>query len=227
MSHDRGMYLDPDWATSALLIIDVQNDFASGPSAVAGTADRIPGLARLATSFRAVGRPIVHVVRSYRAGESDVDLVRRAAIESGDAVVQPGTTGADIPGALLPHDLSLDWNLLRSGEIQQIGPEESVMYKPRWSAFHRTPLDRRFRDLGIDTVVVAGCNLPNCPRATLFDASERDYRTVLVVDATSQTTPERLADLELIGVRLRTVDDAVAELSVIPPAPGAHRREDE
>ena len=213
------MYLDPDWATSALLIIDVQNDFAIGPRAVEGTADRIPELARLATSFRAAGRPIVHIVRSYAAGESDVDLVRRAAIESGDAVVRPGTRGADIPAALLPHALTLDWNLLRSGETQQIGPDESVMYKPRWSAFHRTSLDRTLRDLGIDTVVVAGCNLPNCPRATLFDASERDYRTVLVVDATSQTTPERLADLELIGVRLRTVDDAVAELSVIPPAP--------
>lgn len=50
------------------------------------------------------------------------------------------------------------------------------------------------------TVVVAGCNLPNCPRATLFDASERDFRTVLVTDAVSGVTVERLADLERIGV---------------------------
>jgi nicotinamidase-related amidase len=54
----------------------------------------------------------------------------------------------------------------------------------------------------VDTVVVAGCNLPNCPRATLFEAGERDFRTVLAVDAVSQASPERLADLAGIGVRL-------------------------
>ena len=69
------------------------------------------------------------------------------------------------------------------------------------------------RTARVDTVVVAGCNLPNCPRATLFDASERDYRTVLVADATSQVTAGRLADLELIGTRLRSVDDVVRGLS--------------
>ena len=82
-----------------------------------------------------------------------------------------------------------------------------ILYKPRWSAFHRTRLDDHLRDLDVTTVVVAGCNLPNCPRATLFDASERDYRTVLVTDATSQTTTERLDDLALIGVILAEVDE--------------------
>jgi len=48
--------------------------------------------------------------------------------------------------------------------------------------------------------VVAGCNLPNCPRATLFEASSHDYRAVLVPDATSQVTAARLDDLALIGV---------------------------
>jgi nicotinamidase-related amidase len=79
------------------------------------------------------------------------------------------------------------------------------MFKPRWSAFYRTGLDQHLRDRDVTTVVVAGCNLPNCPRATLFDASERDYRAVLVQDATSQVTDERLQDLALIGV---TVTDA-------------------
>jgi nicotinamidase-related amidase len=56
-------------------------------------------------------------------------------------------------------------------------------------------LDQHLRDRDVTTVVVAGCNLPNCPRATLFDASQRDYRTALVQDATSQVTDERLQDL--------------------------------
>lgn len=206
------MHLDPHWAASALAIIDVQTDFVSGPTAIPGTADVVPALAALAEAYRAAGRPIVHVVRSYRASESDVDLVRRAAIEAGDAPVQPGTEGAEIVRPLLRAAVRCDWEALRRGEFQRIGPGESIMYKPRWSAFHRTSLDERLRAAAVDTLVVAGCNLPNCPRATLFDASERDYRTVLVTDATSQTTPERLADLTLIGVRLESVDAVAAAL---------------
>ncbi|MFT4200907.1 cysteine hydrolase family protein [Gordonia sp. (in: high G+C Gram-positive bacteria)] len=203
-------HLSPQWASSALVLIDVQRDFVDGPSAIPGTAEKVDAMARVLDAFRGAHRPIVHVVRSYRAGESDVDSVRRAAVESGSAAVQPGSDGARIPSALV--DAEPDWELLRSGRPQTVGADELVLYKPRWSAFHRTNLDGILRDRGVTTVVVAGCNLPNCPRATLFDATERDYRAVLVTDATSQTTPERLADLELIGVRLCTVAEVVDQL---------------
>jgi nicotinamidase-related amidase len=61
--------------------------------------------------------------------------------------------------------------------------------------------------------VVAGCNLPNCPRATLFEASERDFRTVIVSDAVSQASPERLADLAGIGVSVLPAATVAASLS--------------
>lgn len=89
------------------------------------------------------------------------------------------------------------------------------MFKPRWSAFHRTQLEQWLRGEGCDTVLVAGCNLPNCPRATLFDASERDFRTALATDAVSQISDERLADLARIGVRHYSTADVVAALSTV------------
>ncbi|GED96820.1 cysteine hydrolase family protein [Gordonia crocea] len=205
-------YLSPQWPNSALVMIDVQNDFVDGPTAIPGTAERIETMARLIEAFRAARRPVVHIVRSYVPGESDVDTVRRAGIEAGSSAVQPGSVGAKVPARLV--DADPDWELLRSGEPQSVGPDEFLLYKPRWSAFHRTQLDDLLRGRGVSTVVVAGCNLPNCPRATLFDATERDYRAVLAVDATSQPTPERLADLELIGVQLLTVDDIARGLAV-------------
>jgi nicotinamidase-related amidase len=107
---------------------------------------------------------------------------------------------------VVPSGVVLDPAALLAGRPQTIGEREIVLYKPRWSGFYRTALEAWLREQGCDTVVVAGCNLPNCPRATLFDASERDFRTVLVRDAVSQVTEERVADLERIGVNVVTVD---------------------
>ncbi|MEZ0053165.1 nicotinamidase-related amidase [Mycobacterium sp. MAA66] len=198
-------YTSPELDRSALVLIDVQNDFVSGTAQVDGTAEHLPAMARLVELYRARHRPIVHVIRLYVPGGSDADPPRRAVIEAGQQIAAPHTDGAAIPATLLAHPL--DYESLLAGGVQHVGANEVVMFKPRWSAFYRTDLDRHLHDLGVTTVVVAGCNLPNCPRATLFDASERDYRAALVTDATSQVTTERLNDLRLIGVELLTMAD--------------------
>lgn len=210
-------YTSPHWDRSALILIDVQNDFVDGASPIPGTAELIPAMAQLLSAFRAAGRPVVHVVRLYVPGGGDVDPVRRAAVEGGARIAAPGTIGADVPSALLTD--RLDAELLRTGRPQSVGDEEVVLFKPRWSAFHRTTLDEHLRERGVDTVVVAGCNLPNCPRATLFDASERDYRAVVVADATSQATDQRLDDLRLIGVEVASTAQVAAALGEKPVAP--------
>lgn len=210
-------YTAPHWDRSALVLIDVQNDFVDGATPIAGTAELLPAMARLARAFRDAGRPVVHVVRLYVPGGSDVDPVRRSAVEAGARIAAPGSAGSEVPAALL--GVPLDHALLLSGAVQSVGDAEAVLFKPRWSAFHRTGLDEHLRDLGVDTVIVAGCNLPNCPRATLFDASERDYRAAVVADATSQATDQRLDDLRLIGVEVLTTADVVDALAGNPVAP--------
>lgn len=205
-------YTQPEWDRSALLVIDVQNDFVDehGALPVAGTREAVGAMTSILDAFRGARRPIAHVIRLYVPGGSDTDLPRRAAIESGLEVVAPGTAGSQIPDELRPGDTALDAEKLLAGQPQQLGPDEIALYKPRWSAFHRTVLHEWLRQRDVTTIVVAGCNLPNCPRATLFDASNHDYRTVLVTDATSQVTEDRLADLELIGTNLATARE-VAE----------------
>lgn len=204
-------YLAPRFSSSALVLIDVQNDFLDGgASPVEGTTDVVPALERLVAGYRGAGLPVVHVVRFYEPGDSDVDLVRRKRIEHGEMVVAPGTAGAEIAQSLLPRGTSLDAATLRAGQAQEVGEREAILFKPRWSAFYRTVLEEWLRKRDVDTVVVAGCNLPNCPRATLFDATERDFRSVLVLDAVSQATGERLADLEAIGVRVLDTGSVIA-----------------
>ena len=55
----------PEFARAALLTIDMQADFISGPHAVPGTEQIVPAAARLARAFRDAGLPIVHLVRLY------------------------------------------------------------------------------------------------------------------------------------------------------------------
>ena len=211
---DSTGFTEPRWRSSALVTVDLQNDFLDGgASPVPGTGAVVPTVAALAASFRGAGLPVVHVVRLYVPGGSDTDLPRRSEIEQGGRIVAPGSPGSRPAAGLLPRPVDPDPELLLASGMQDIGPGEVMMFKPRWSAFHRTGLEQWLRGHGCDTVVVAGCNLPNCPRATLFDASERDFRSVLAVDAVSGTSPERLADLEGIGVVLLDSASIIAEVT--------------
>lgn len=204
-------YVRPERENVALLTIDVQNDFTlpGAPAEIDGTADAVPRMQRLVEAFRAADAPIVHVVRLYEQDGSNVDLCRRETIESGTEIVRPGTDGAELVEELKPSaDAQLDAKQLLRGEFQAVGPREWTTYKPRWSAFYSTDLDEFLRARSVNTVVVCGCNFPNCPRTTVYEASERDYRIVLVPDATSGTYSRGLSELENIGVTVMDTDEA-------------------
>lgn len=79
------------------------------------------------------------------------------------------------------------------------------MCKPRWGAFYQTKLEQHLRDSGSDTVVLAGCNFPNCPRTTIYEASERDFRVILVSDAMSGLYDRGITECCRIGVDVRDV----------------------
>jgi nicotinamidase-related amidase len=195
----------PHWDRGALLTIDLQRDFLDdGAAAVPGTSAILPAVFRLVAAFRRAGRPVVHVVRLYLADGSNADLSRRARIRAGASIARPGTAGAQPAAGLLPAPVDLDAEALLAGRLQPAGPDEFILFKPRWNAFFGTPLDEELRARDVDTVVVAGCNYPNCPRGTLYGASERDYRAVAVPDATSGWTATAAAELSAIGVQTAT-----------------------
>jgi nicotinamidase-related amidase len=207
-------YTGPLADSAALVLIDVQHDFyAEGaPMPIEGTKAAIPAMATLVTEFRSRALPIVHVVRLYRPDGSNADLVRRQAIECGARFAVPGSAGSQIAPELLPNPVELDHERLLSGELQQIGPREHVMYKPRWGAFYQTKLERHVRDTGSDTLVFAGCNYPNCPRTSIYEASERDFRIVLVSDALSGLDDRGITECRAIGVDVRNLSATLAWL---------------
>jgi nicotinamidase-related amidase len=216
--HDH--HIEPDLASAALVTIDTQRDVLDGqPFEIPGTSAALPAMGRVARAFRAAGRPIVHILRLYLADASNVDLCRRGLIEGGLRLLAPGSDGAELAPGLAPDDAPrLDTELLLTGGVQLLGPAEVAIYKPRWGAFFRTPLEEHLRGLDISTLAFCGCNFPNCPRTSIYEASERDFRLVLVEDAISGLYEQGRAELRGIGVRLIGASALVAALGVSEPA---------
>jgi nicotinamidase-related amidase len=198
----------------ALLTIDLQNDFVlSGAGCVAGTLECLPKVHSLVEAFRQQSLPIVHVIRLYERDGSNAEQSRQQFIQEHGPLVAPGTQVARLVDAINPRGpYEIDSVSLYAGNLQKVDTDEWLLYKSRWDAFFKTPLEGHLRSLNVETVVLCGCNLPNCPRATLFGASARDVHTVLAYDAVSQATPERLSDLTLIGTILLSSDQVIEEI---------------
>jgi|SRR5579872_5394003 len=202
-------YTQPDFRSVALITVDMQRDFLAGePFEIPGTSEILPKLQMLVAAFRRKQLPIVHMVRLYKSDGSNVDLCRRRAVERGTAIVRPGTAGAELHASLLPRfDLKLDAGLLLSGTPQPFSSMEWVMYKPRWGAFYQTTLEQHLSSLGVTSLAFTGCNFPNCPRTSIYEASERDFRIVLVTDAISGLYDRGKDEMTGIGVSLMSAEE--------------------
>jgi nicotinamidase-related amidase len=161
---------------TAIVVVDMQNDFCS----VGGRADRqrrgvaharqiIPRIAGLLDAARAAGCLVVYLQNTTLADgrlSSPADLLRRAA-EWGEADPFPtreGTWGHAIVDELTPR------------------PGDLVVCKLRQSGFVGTNLDLALRGHGRTTLAFAGVATHACVEATLRDALNRDYVTLLLRD---------------------------------------------
>lgn len=185
--------------TSALLIIDMQNDFVlpDGPLRVAGALETIPSIRSVLDRYRKEGRLVIHVTREHCPDGSDVEITRRELFRKADGFLIPGTPGCEIVEALRPL----------SGERRIV--------KKRFSAFFQTRLDEALRRSRIHRLVLTGTQLPNCVRATAVDGLSLDYSVIVLRDACSSQTPDiheaNLWDLEALGIPCPTVERFLRE----------------
>ncbi|WP_240644530.1 cysteine hydrolase family protein [Paenibacillus paeoniae] len=198
-----------------LITIDTQNDFTlpNAPARIEGTAEVLPRMKSLLEAYRAQGLPIIHVIRLYKEDGSNVDICRREVIEQGAKIVAPNTIGAELVSAIHSSNYSLlDADKLLNGEFQLVGENEWIMYKSRWGAFYKTSLEWFLQERNIDTTVFIGCNFPNCPRTSMYEASERDFRVVMVADSMSQVYEKGIQEMKNIGVHVCNAEELMSDI---------------
>jgi nicotinamidase-related amidase len=185
---------------TALLIIDMQNDFVleGKPMRVAGARAVLPNIRAVLAEFRKRNLPVFHVVRVHRPDGSDVEIIRKERFRNQPFAVA-GTSGAAIIDELAPL------------------PGEYILPKTRMSAFIGTELDLMLRSLGTTIVYIIGIQTPNCIRTTVFDAIAYNYPVVLVDDAVGAASDEvhhaNVRDMANIGVRVVKTADVPGLLS--------------
>jgi nicotinamidase-related amidase len=74
----------------------------------------------------------------------------------------------------------------------QIAPQpgDVVVRKTRVGAFSTTDLDNQLRGHDVDTLILAGISTSGVLLSTVRDASDRDYRVVVLADASADPEPD-------------------------------------
>lgn len=170
---------------SAVVIIDVQNDFCSGGSLAVPDADAvIPVINELMRGFRHVfltqdWHPFGHV--SFASSHAGHVPFSRMSLPSGEQVLWPDHCIANTPGARFHPALEIPFGspVVRKGVSRDIDSYSAFLENDR-----TTPvgLDALLRETGVGEIVVAGLATDFCVLHTALDARTLGY-DVTVVEA--------------------------------------------
>lgn len=156
---------------TALLVIDMQNDychpdgvFARAGLRVTGLDDLVQNVNTLAAAARSAGRPVIWV-RMEWADDADVGLLAERSPFLRKQGLRRGTWGCELVAGL------------------DRAPGDREILKPRFDAFHRTGLDDLLHGLGVGTLVMAGVRTDFCVESTVRAAFFRDLKAVVPREA--------------------------------------------
>lgn len=225
----RPQPLTIDPGATAVLVVDMQNDFG----ALGGMFDRagidISGIAAAAeavrpllTAARLAGVPVVYLKMEHdpdlaNAGPSDgPHLLKHLPLRIGEELTAPDGSVSRI----LVRDT---WN---TRILDALAPEPSdhVVSKHRYSGFFETELDELLQGLGARTLLVTGCTTSVCVESTVRDAMFRDYTCVVLEDCTAEpigagVTNNHAASLVVIETLFGFVSNSAAVRSALTPQP--------
>jgi len=186
-------------ATTALIVVDVQNDFADprGSLAVDGGARIVPF--------------VNEQVRAAHDGGGFVVYSQDWHPEHTPHFAQDGGTWPvhcvqDTWGAALHEGLTVNGPVVRKGSNGEDGYSAFTMREPMTGETTPTELESLLRDRTVRTVVVCGLATDYCVKATALDAVRLGFATSVLADGVRSVDLQpgdgdvALADMEEAGV---------------------------
>jgi len=180
-----------DTAKTAVLVVDMQNDFGSKGGMfdragvdISGIQKAVDPTAKVLTAAREAGIKVIYIKMGYKPDLSDlgaadsVNRVRHLRLGVGEKVIAPDGQESRI----LIRDT---WNTDIVPELKP-QPGDDAVYKTRFSGFFGTDLDARLKTLGVKHLIITGCTTSICVDSTVRDAMFRDYLCVLLADCMSE-----------------------------------------
>jgi nicotinamidase-related amidase len=188
-------HIDP--RSAALLVMDYQVDTLTKFMTIAQSADAIACVPDLIATARDTGMMVIHVVVAFRPGHPEVspsNPVFFNAVKANGMLVA-GTEGAAIHPAAAARE------------------GEPIVVKRRVNPFVGTDLEMLLRSNGIDTLVLAGVHTSGVVLSTVCQASDLDYRLVVVRDCCADPDAEVHAMLLDIVIAKQAAIVTAAELA--------------
>lgn len=195
-----------DMARTALVIIDMQNDFCSTDGWIASLGidfsagrDLVDPINRAAAAMRRSAAPVIWLNWGVRPDRANLSPGTQHPFNPNGQ--GPGLAGSTTFGGRT-------YNVLQRGEwgaqlIDGLVKDTSDISidKHRISGFYDTPLDSILKNHGISTVIFAGVNADHCVLGTLMDANFRGYDTIMLEDCVATTSPDFCLQATLHNVR--------------------------
>lgn len=162
---------------SALLVVDVQNDFADpGGNLYVRYGDAtIPVINELVDRAQRRGAFIVYTQDWHPESTPHFEK---------DGGTWPVHCVQGTWGARLHPDLEVEGPVVRKGIGGEDGYSGFSVRDPETGAEAKTELDRLLREHGVERVVVTGLAQDVCVKETALDARRLGYETIVVADAT-------------------------------------------
>jgi nicotinamidase-related amidase len=188
----RPQALTLDLARTAIVVVDMQNDFCHPGGWLASIGVDI-------TPARAPIGPLAELLPWLRASHCAVVWLNwgnrpdRANLPPGVLhVYNPDGQGTGIGAPTRPGGSpTLQAGSWSAAIVDELKPEpgDICVDKYRMSGFFDTPLESILRNLGVTTLLFAGVNADQCVLATLTDAACIGYDVVLLEDCAATTSP--------------------------------------
>jgi ureidoacrylate peracid hydrolase len=187
----RPQSLGIDPRPSAVIVVDMQNDFGAEGGMFARAGIDISGIqaavsptARVLAAARPAGLQVVYLKMAFRPDLSDAGVpdspnwLKHLPMRAGEDVTAPDGSSSRI----LIRDT---WN---TEIVPELAPEpgDVVVYKHRFSGFFETELHEVLKRRRIENLIFTGCTTSVCVESTLRDAMYRDYRCIVLEDCTAE-----------------------------------------